>query len=884
MEQTKLNYGWEIGNKNNNYNSQLSHRRHSGRRESVSSPPVQPIVAVRGQTSTQSRDSRAHTANMAFCTPSSAAYMVGTGSGVGPMHIRSNIISSTGSHHTSGFIASASDSAPHPPAPSVSHHAWRSLNEDSLSKRQRSLDRFEALPQMMEQLGRQLSDQQQAGYQHRSSRHHHISQQQQQQRRILPQIPHPQSPPSDLHQPYQQPSKSHIDPYYGDSGQLEESQVALHRSARHRHRRQSSLELERRQQQQFGFPDYDKYSEPYQVRPHAHTQPVAGVGGSYGGQQARVPPTISISPEFPVRDAHLGADLAQGGEFDHNNMYNFHQRTPKQPQHAEGVDALNLYQQQQAYQKSSLPQYYSSHHNPHQHHHQQAQFPHHQQLPHHRLHHHHHHHHLSHNEARSMAMGSDSELNTRGLSSNKLYYVHVPSSRRSRHSHHRQQPQSPVQMPEQAHPPPNPLQATSQHQMVPPSLVAHQMVAPTIPASDYNTQDEFANLRLEPSLIEHQRRPTTYRSQPVVSMPEYSSLHRQMIQPGSRESLEQQQYLQQQQQQQQQLAQSVQHRPAKGVTFDGRISAPVYGRRKKETREKYLRTNSEEYAAKGAETCPGRNVLVDKAIKSHLARDSIEGDVSAPEESEDKEEGSSSIASRASNASYSGLEHYPNEPQQHQQQHQAGTGVRGGVITASEFNLSGMEYWPPSQHEDSRQRLSSHEGSHELSQTTVPGKDRRISRGPEFPNFSSQQEQPLVSERHARRRRTSPKHQYQQQHHQQPITSLSYHETDSFSDTGLASTFSDKDIGSQGATATFGGGSGADIGSGTSPSKSERRHRVRDQQHSSNERSIGDGGGSSQSLKSQSGGISGSGQPGLSKKSNSTTQLSLSGKFERVVC
>lgn len=165
------------------------------------------------------------------------------------------------------------------------------------------------------------------------------------------------------------------------------------------------------------------------------------------------------------------------------------------------------------------------------------------------------------------------------------------------------------------------------------------------------------------------------------------------------------------------------------------------------------------------------------------------------------------------------------------------------------------------------------------------GRERRRSRGPEFPAFaggphsepaivgSSVVGGPIGSDNHQQRSSSHRRsHGQQQQQHSSSLHEGGGGGGGSLSDT-VAPSLSDKDLGTLG---TLGGSTG------TPPSRLEsRRARVRDQQQqqSSNERSFGDGAGSSQSLKSQSGAGGGVGSGGLSKKSNSATQLSLSGKF-----
>jgi len=267
------------------------------------------------------------------------------------------------------------------------------------------------------------------------------------------------------------------------------------------------------------------------------------------------------------------------------------------------------------------------------------------------------------------------------------------------------------------------------------------------------------------------------------------------------------------------------------------------------------------------------------------------GEGNAPEDSDNENENedgerSSSIVSRASNASYSVGDH------QLQASHTR------GAITASEFNISTgrnpRESWLADDHvQDAQRAYNAHhnyraDSSHNT-QTLEPG-ERRSTRGSDYPTStpSSQRHHHLEAQRNELAQNQSKEthrqaasvsiHQQQhqqQQQHQTGGTSLhrltQAEQPGSFSDTGASD--KEQQVGLTASGMTAGGAHSGDY-------RSDRRARVRDQQQqSSNERSIGDGGGSSQSLRSQSGGQTTSGE--LSKKSNSTTQLSLSGKLRR---
>lgn len=378
----------------------------------------------------------------------------------------------------------------------------------------------------------------------------------------------------------------------------------------------------------------------------------------------------------------------------------------------------------------------------------------------------------------------------------------------------------------------------------------------TIPVEGFNLSYDrepldsgFVDDQIESALIRTgQHLPVaTHRSHPAVHIPDYASASLNVL-PGQQmvtntalppdivARLHQQQA----------------PRPSKGVTFDGRTSAPVYERRKKETRDKYLRTNSEEYGGAHVET--GGEPMIRKDDRRQVRdRQPLDQQHSGADESEDNEERSSSIASRNSNASFAG------STDQHQHQsRQRSHRTQRSAITASEFNITTGQSTAPDTWLAGQQQV----GPKVASSANVMSKDSRIGRGPEFPVVQVAPEQVAFSERHGADRGTT---KHPRQH------SSSYLEGGSVSDTGGTASISDKEA-SISQTIAMGGSAGTPPGS-----RSERRARVRDNQQSSNERSIGDGAGSSQSLKSQ-GGI-GTGSGGLSKKSNSTTQLSLSGKL-----
>lgn len=664
----------------------------------------------------------------------------------------------------------------------------------------------EMLSRMMQQLGRPQDELQ---YYNQQQMQHRQQQQQQQQRRMLPQIPRPHSP-SETHPSF---LATGADP--ADSGRYGAPPDV---GARHRRRRQSSLELER-QQMQLALPGaYETYPDDSVGYQHQ-------LAFDDRRSQPRQPPTISVSPEFPEDELDLEYLQRTGG-------YDVGAPSQRQLEHMRlagyQTDRFREVKQQQPYQ-----QYYAQ-----QVHHSATHHPSFQ-------HQHHHHHHSA--DSRSMAMGSDSELNTRGLSSNKLYYVHVPPARRS-HRHQRQQ----LSGGSQQHRHRSDLESAP---LQPPQMVQqhhHQRqlrLGPddddTMPMEGFNpvhNRDELAGDLMGDSMRGAGRHlpDTAHHSHPAVHLPDYSMVSTSNIRPGqpmvaSSVAISQEMAARDPQ---------APRRQSKGVTFDGRTSAPVYGRRKRETRERYLRTNSEEYGH-----VDSGDPASQKIDTRQMARQPG-GQHSGAEESEN-EDRSSSIASRTSNASYAG------STDQHPQgrHHQVGRRSQRAAITASEFNITGTgqglasDSWlAGDQPHQQPARLAS--GSREL----------RAGRGPEFP-VGQMVGEPIAGGKHGSGNGAK---RYPSQH------SSTYLEGGSVSDTGGAASISDKEANSSQATA-LGGSTGTPPGN-----KSERRARVRDNQQSSNERSIGDGAGSSQSLKSQMGPGTGSG--GLSKKSNSTTQLSLSGK------
>ena len=620
------------------------------------------------------------------------------------------------------------------------------------------------LPQMMEQLGRPSHD----TYYH-----------QQQQRRMLPQIMRPQSP-SDI-QSYQKPPELYHRHHHHD---VDAGRANIHQTARHRHRRQSSLELERQEHQRLGYTEYQHEEERYLDRGNTPIGP-----GRYAGSgNVPPPPTISVSPEFhdpsvPSIDIDIGLRHRYQQHGAHMyQTYGLHEHSTDIM--VGGADTIGPYEQHlRQVQQHHFPQYRSQIMQP-----SQGRY-----------------------SPRSMAMGSDSELNTRGLSSNKLYYVHVPPGRRSRHHHHHhhQRRQEPISVRSLPQPSASQTEPRSQ-QMMPHTSRSHHPMP---------TQSEYPNeathqAESPPILDPHQQYMVGPRGRtPAIEGHKFHTTRRKMPMPPTT-AMDQ--------------PQQKQIRASKGVTFDGRTSAPVYGQsRQRDPRENYLRTSSEEY-----------DTHVDKSMR--LQPNAPTGDLSGAEDSEGEvEEGSSSIASRASNASYTAGDHQMQPVQSR------------GAITTSEFNISTGR--------NPRESWLADEGPHDdgkpYGRSGPPREARRASRGLEPP--------PQQAEQSTRDRppKATPHQQQVRQTATLPTAPRLLHESGSLSDNGAAS-LSDKEA--------------APMSGGTPPTRSERRARVRDQQQSSNERSIGDGGGSSQSLRSQSG-IQTSG--GLSKKSNSTTQLSLSGEF-----
>lgn len=574
------------------------------------------------------------------------------------------------------------------------------------------------MPHMMDQLQLESASQQQQIYLEQK-----LHQQHRQSRRLLPQIPRSHSPSQMQSSPYSARRSSTSYQYVdnADDLELDDEQLGL-RHVRRRHRRQSSLELERQQQQQLGLSELNVYeSHPPLYHPQVLAQDSAAQFSAYRQSQ---PPTISVSPEF------------------HNRELDFTIRSSQRQRPAYPVQYLHDFE-------LSGGQYKSRH--------QPAAAQYHDQQV-----------------SRSLAMGSDSELNTRGLSSNKLYYVHVPPNRRSRHQ--RRQPQVPTSQLE-------PLDSNQLKMQQQQQLTGGQLEQPSRHSSRF------------PQAASEHRTDLTHRSHPIINIADY------VQQPYATPQQVQQHHQPHQLMQHPPLAEDqTSSRASKGVTFDGRTSAPVYGRSKRSSRENYLRTNSEEY------------------------RNSRAAEQSPAEESEDNEEQSSSIASKASNGS---------EKRQR------------ATITGAEFNV-GRRAPYSSQQRDERHLLATTSGE---SSRDSKSATRRTSRTAEFSQLE-------------------PRRVHSKQHQ-------SVLDAGSLSDTGGAASLSDRDAGSQASRL------GPDAGSGeTLPGRSERRARVRDQhQDSSNERSIGDAGGSSQSLKSQSGPGNSS---GLGKKSNSTTQLSLSGKYRHL--
>lgn len=447
--------------------------------------------------------------------------------------------------------------------------------------------------------------------------------------------------------------------------------------------------------------------------------------------------------------------------------------------------------------------------------------------------------------ARSMAMGSDSELNTRGLGSNKLYYVHVPPGRRARHHQHQHQQSAPHQH-------------RRQQPQVPPAPMPRQQ----------QQQQQYYG---EP--YSHQQ-----RSLPVVAQPQQQQTH-----------------LPEQQQQQQRhmhyvtpaygdevtAAPAPPSRGSKGVTFDGRTSAPLYGgnrRRHERSEEQYLRTNSEEantYSL-GARTGHGQHSSSSHDAEQAHARharlatgyDDARHALSGPEmgagdsdvDAED-ERPSSSIGSRDSYAAHS------------QHASRAAHTKRSSGASNSEFAAASVSAGG-SHRRDSWITEDAHE----------PAGTRFADDIDESPQQQHHHHRQSLESGDVARGRKSRRHRHEQHQLHQRL------EAGSLSDAGGATTsLSDKADGAQAgaSTSTLAGAQSShlpDVATPPSAPKSERRARAHREHQSSNERSVGgqaDGGGSSQSLKSQSN-LGGSTGGGLSKKSNSTTQLSLSGTKKRL--
>lgn len=548
------------------------------------------------------------------------------------------------------------------------------------------------------------------------------------QRRLLPQIPrHPnQSPPSELASA--QPLFGHAAPQTHPQHAHKPSDVEriYTLDGAGRRRRQSSLELERQQQQQLGLAGLSvmELESPPPIGPHrSQLRPALG-------QPAPVPPpTISVSPEFTNSNYPILHLSGYGSDY----QYPFAESRPKDHRYISASAEVSPYRDYSAYTGYERP-YLAG----------QSVYATPRAVRETATH-------------RSMAMGSDSELNTRGLSSNKLYYVHVPPARRPRRN---RALSGAIQVhQEQAH-------QLAHHQQQPLAQQAH---------------------RPQPELPK-----PLHGSQPTASA-RAPNQHQMMVETHAPAT-----------------------RPGKGVTFDGRTSAPVYGRRSRQTelRDSYLRTNSEEYPV-------GGQVMLSEQLGGQ-------------DESEENEERSSSLASRASAGSYSRQ--------------------KPSALTASEFNLGANQGQSSADH---------------------PARERRPSRGPEFPASQT----PINEGASSASRHHSPG----ASRDKKASTLATFQEVGSLSDTGGHTSLSDKEQPQHQQS----GGSGSRSGqvarshsnsAETPPSRSERRARVRDSQQSSNERSFGEATavGSSQSLKSQSGGLGASG--GFSKKSNSTTQLSLSGK------
>jgi hypothetical protein len=673
----------------------------------------------------------------------------------------------------------------------------------------------DVLPRMMEQLGR-------AGAEHHHQQPQHL------QRRVLPQIPRPPQSPSDIqpssqllhhhhHHQQQQQQQHHHHHHHQQLQYHEDPEQIAHRIARQEHRRQSSLELERQEKQRLGFGgdgyDLDEYyrqehdpsvsaGRRHHLRQHQFTTQV----------QQQQTPTISVSPEFQDDPQH---SYVYNGE---SSSSAYHQ--PYKSSHLErNISSSNMgtYDQQERLHHLVFQPYHP----------QSSSTT------------------STHHGHRSMAMGSDSELNTRGLSSNKLYYVHVPPGRRSRHHHHHHHHHHHQKQRQQE----SMMSPMSSNRYMGPSLAQMSQTQPPPVEDDYATRPPpgtAASPPPVPSMVppykieqhhlqRHQQQHHHHQEVYVREMsrqPVDTSGYKQTAVPLPTQPIDHhhhhhhQQLPHQQQQQQHQLQAATRY--GKGVTFDGRTSAPVYGRSRQQ--DNYLRTASEDHDSYG-----------DRMAGMQLGGGLSQAPGLSEADDSDNEERSSSIASHASNASYTAGDH------QMQPSHTR------GAITASEFNISSgrnpRESWLANEQECEEERRGSY--IHHTAGQRRPS--RRASRGPEFPAARHEHlSQP------SRDRSAAPVSQQQQT--AQPLSVSPQrltHEPGSLSDTGAAS-LSDKEAAVM----------------GTPPSRSERRARVRDQQ-SSNERSIGDAGGSSQSLRSQSCGQT---SGGLSKKSNSTNQLSLSGK------
>lgn len=690
------------------------------------------------------------------------------------------------------------------------HHRRHHLTPVEAKHSERSVASEHQLPHLMDQLSLM--------YQH------------QQQRRVLPPIPrHYQQSPSELHHhdPFISGSTTHryrgagevMDEDEIDDTQIEEIEFSQldgsgrqhqhqHRvpvsaarvinDSRHGRRRRSSLELERQQQLQFGNLtqlDYEPevLPQPLGMPTAYHHLPIHGPahdqtalrrsidfelldGGNripqWSLRHPQQPPRINVSPEYltgrSMAHDYLGQSNHPYGHMTHHGDQQHFQQTQIQPYQT----AHSTYQTPADRMKY---QNFDSRWNAF--------------------------------GSRSMAMGSDSELNTRGLSSShKLYYVHVPpTGRRSRHHHHHhhthRQPQ---------HPPQQQPQMTMMQQRV----MRH-------PADGVSTTQLDIERHQSQSEAIHQtprssRMDSTLESHPLVP------------QVGIRTSKE--------------------------VTFDGRTSAPIYGRqnRRKESLEpNYLRTNSEEYgehqAGQHYQRHPYQPNLGQRGLNGELLRSEDAGFMS------DEQEIVSSVVSHES-------PERPNFPQTHLSQvdlHKRR--LKSMPLTAGEFNLDGKSAEHTQYQEDQLQPPTTSSRSTIRQSRPTAQRQQEMASG----DASVQSSQ---ANKDSHKRSTPKTIAMQQKQH----SGGSFLEAVSISDNeGGVSLVSEKEATNSGSLAAP-----------TSSSRSaEKRARVRDQQ-SSNERSVGDGVGSNQSLKSQSGGASGS---GLTKKSNSTTQLSLSGKFYKIL-